>query len=453
MKFYALSAWLLCLPMASTAFLARPSPSFASKHFVTTSSEDLELTRQIIMNHVSGGSFVEEEEEAPAAAISYSLPSEADYAKLKSPPRPANDLMIKAALGETVDKTPIWLFRQAGRHLPEYQAYKEETGRSFLDLLAFPDSVAECTMQPLRRYEVDAAILFSDILVIAEALGIEVTMPGGVGILVPNPLKGPEEVATRIPPASDMTKEYVEKHLGHVLEAVRQIRDIMEKEDKSIPLIGFSAAPWTLLFYMVGGSSKKNNEIGMKWLNEHPEESKVLLQTLTKIVIEYMSAQVENGAHMLQVFEAMGMMIDEEHFSKYAKPCLAEIQKELKKRFPDVPLMVFTRGACFANAEMAELGYDVVTMDGDVDRSTARATVGPNTSLQGNYDPRNLIEGEGKSVETVRQTARELLEDLGPQRLIANLGEGLGGKESTELVKAFVDSIHEESAAMIATED
>ena len=200
-------------------------------------------------------------------------------------------------------------------------------------------------MQPLRRYEVDAAILFSDILVIAEALGIEVTMPGGVGIQVPNPISGPEEVEKRIPSVNEISKEFVHDKLGHVIKAVTQIRDTMDREDKSIPLIGFSAAPWTLLFYMVGGSSKKNVDIGKKWLNDHPNESVSLLQTLTKIVIEYMSAQVEAGAHMLQVFEAMGMMIDEDNFYKYAKPCLEEIAKELKQRFPTVPLMVFARGA------------------------------------------------------------------------------------------------------------
>jgi len=407
-----------------------------------SADEDLELTRQILMGQIASDSG--------APGTDESLPTRKAYS---SPSRPQNDLMIRAALGETVEKTPVWLFRQAGRHLPEYSAYKEETGRNFVELLKYPESVAECTLQPVRRYDLDAAILFSDILVIAEALGIEVTMPGGVGILIPEPLAGPEEVATRIPSLDQIDEAFVEDKLGHVLEAVRQIRSKMEEEGKSVPLIGFSAAPWTLLFYMVGGSSRKNNEIGMKWLSEHPHESQKLLDILTKVVIEYMSKQVENGAHMLQVFEAMGMMIDEENFDKFALPCLAQISKELKFRYPDVPLMVFSRGASFANAKLSKMEYDVITIDGSVSRSTARATVGDSVALQGNYDPRELIEdADGtKTPETVRETAREMLEALGPQKLIANLGEGLGGKESTKLVDAFVNSIHEESASIISS--
>lgn len=279
-------------------------------------------------------------------------------------------------------------------------------------------------------------------------------MPGGVGIQVPHPLSGPEEVASRIPSLDQISEAFVEEKLAHVFEAIRQIRQKMEVEGQKVPLIGFSAAPWTLLYYMVGGSSKKNNDIGMKWLDEHPEESKTLLDILTKVVIEYMSKQVENGTHMLQVFEAMGMMIDEEHFNKFALPCLKEISRELRSRYPDVPLMVFSRGASFANAGLSKLEYDVITIDGDVDRSTARDTVGDQVALQGNYDPRELIEDEdgSKTPETVRTTARKMLEELGPQKLIANLGEGLGGKESTDLVEAFVNSIHEESAAMISAE-
>eukprot|EP00529_Nitzschia_sp_RCC80_P022560 CAMPEP_0113481464 /NCGR_PEP_ID=MMETSP0014_2-20120614/22423_1 /TAXON_ID=2857 /ORGANISM="Nitzschia sp." /LENGTH=479 /DNA_ID=CAMNT_0000374963 /DNA_START=83 /DNA_END=1522 /DNA_ORIENTATION=- /assembly_acc=CAM_ASM_000159 len=448
-------------PLATTGssrVVSSPSMSLM-KATATPSEVDLELTRKAIAKHFG-------DDDTPSSSVSAKTPSGTPMqlddlnfdserkSSYKTPSRPTNDLMIRAALGQTVEKTPTWLFRQAGRHLPEYQAYKEETGRNFVELLSFPESVAECTLQPIRRYEVDAAILFSDILVIAEALGIEVTMPGGVGIQVPQPLAGPEEVSTRIPPLADINEKFVEDKLAHVLEAVRQIRQKMTEEGKDIPLIGFSAAPWTLLFYMVGGSSKKNTDIGMKWLDEHPEESKTLLSILTKVVIEYMSAQVENGAHMLQVFEAMGMMIDEENFDKFAMPCLKEISKELKIRFPDVPLMVFSRGASFANSGLSELEFDVITIDGSVSRDTARQVVVDRVALQGNYDPRELIEAEdgSKTPETVRQTVREMLEALGPQKLIANLGEGLGGKESTTLVKAFVDAVHEESAAMISGE-
>lgn len=412
-----------------------------------TKEEDLDLTRQVILDFMDRNAECDETAFADSGVINVSFDRKESY---QSHPRPENDLMIRAALGETVERTPVWLFRQAGRHLPEYRAYKEETGHNFLEMLEHPEDVAECTMQPIRRYDLDAAILFSDILVICEALQVDVTMPGGVGILVPNPLTEPEEVERRIFPTEFMTEQYVYTHLGTVMESIRQIREQMANENKSIPLIGFSAAPWTLLYYMVGGSSKKDTEIGMTWLREYPAESTRLLETLTKLIVEYMSAQVETGVHMLQVFEAMGMMIDEENFDKYCMPCLKIIFDELKGRFPDVPLMVFARGASFANTKLATIGYDVITMDGDVLRSTARTTIGNDVTLQGNYDPKELIAEDGNSIETVRATAKQMLKELGPQRLIANLGEGLGGRESPELVDAFVTAIHEESEIMIA---
>jgi len=361
---------------------------------------------------------------------------------------PKNDSMIKAARGEVVDRTPVWLFRQAGRHLPEYQEYKKNRGKNFLQLLDDPEDVCEVTMQPVRRYKLDAAILFSDILVIAEAMNVAVEMPGGKGIVVPRPIETPKDLETKIPKTIN-----VEEKLSHVLKSVRRINEQIEKEGLEIPLIGFSAAPFTLMYYMVGGSSRKNTDSGMKWLKNHPEASRDLLGRLTTVVIDYLDLQIQNGAHMVQVFEAMCEHIEEKEFYDFALPEMEKIAKELKKRHPTVPLLGFARDAPYAIADLQRIGYDCITLDTVMDRTYARNTLAEAaggkekmSSVQGNFDPTLLIDG---SFEDIEKEAKKMLEDFGPQKLIANLGAGLGGKEDCAKVDYFVNAIHRLSEEMI----
>lgn len=384
------------------------------------------------------------------AAISGPISRQAAMSAADSP-------LCQVARGEEASgpvKVPMWVFRQAGRHMPEYNEYKAARGKNFLELLQDPADVAEVTLQPLRRYKVDAAILFSDILVVAEALGISVEMPGGKGIQVPEPLQSPEDLVRLPPQAEAATPEFIESRLAHVLESVRLILQKMETEGFGhLPLIGFSAAPWTLFFYMVGGSSKKNTDAGERWLSEHPEASARLLELLRGVITEYLSAQVRAGCHVLQVFEAMGDKISTDNFHKWALPAMEQIATELKRRHPEVPLMVFPRGASYALPALQTAGYDVVSVDTETELGQAAASLRDEqqrtgssriATLQGNFDPRFLRPADGGSIEVVRREVQKMLASLGPQdRLIANLGEGLNGAESPELVEAFVDAVHD----------
>jgi len=295
-------------------------------------------------------------------------------------------------------------------------------------------------------------------------------------------------VASRLPASIDVKKE-----LSHVIRAVSLIKEELKGK---VPLIGFSAAPWTLMYYMVGGSSKKNKEVASTWLKTNPVESQKLLDLLTTVVIDYMSAQVEAGADMIQVFEAMGEFISEEDFYRFvllfpafrkvlflarphptlslslslsfsfflsshrwALPTLQRICSELRKRHPITPLLVFPRGAPYALAKLQQAGFDVVSMDTKTDRVKARELLaaaakkelpphGRVSGLQGNFDVALLQEGAA-TTDQVRAATEAILKELGPQALIANLGEGLTGKEDPALVAAFIDAVHDTSRKLI----
>ncbi len=354
-----------------------------------------------------------------------------------------NDLLLRAARQEAVERVPVWMMRQAGRYLPEFREVRAEA--DFFRVCGTPDLATEVTLQPLRRFPLDAAIIFSDILVVPQAMGLEVVMVPGKGPHFPDPLRKPGDLA-RVR-GFDLPTADVREELGYVYDAIAMTRRVL---DGRVPLIGFAGAPWTLMAYMLEGGGSKLFAESKRWLYAHPEESKQLLDRVTDVVIEHLVAQADAGAQALQVFDSWAGELGPLQFAEFALPYLERIADELKERVPDVPLVVFARGAHYALDALANTNYDVVGLDWTVMPEAARAIVAERKALQGNLDPAALFATPRDIRSLVERMLRGYAVTGSLNGVIANLGHGMMPTHDPDNAGAFVSAVQDVSRAMIA---
>ncbi|MBV7388422.1 uroporphyrinogen decarboxylase [Pasteurellaceae bacterium TAE3-ERU1] len=346
-----------------------------------------------------------------------------------------NDRYLRALLREQVDATPIWMMRQAGRYLPEYKQTRAQAG-DFMSLCRNAELACEVTLQPLRRYDLDAAILFSDILTIPDAMGLGLSFGAGEGPKFAHPITSSREVQNL--PIPDPEGE-----LGYVMNAVRTIYRAL---DGQVPLIGFSGSPWTLATYMVeGGASKAFTKI-KKMLYSEPHLLHQLLDKLAKSVTLYLNAQIAAGAQAVMVFDTWGGVLAHRDYREFSLQYMHQIVDGLTRnaRNRRVPVTLFTKGGGLWLEAIAATGCDAIGLDWTVDIAQARARVGDKVALQGNLDP-SVLYG---SQETIERAVSEILRDFGPGTgHVFNLGHGIHQDVPVESPKILVDAVHRLSAS------
>ena len=280
-------------------------------------------------------------------------------------PQPANDCLLRALRREPVGTTPVWMMRQAGRYLPEYRQVRERVG-SFMDLCRTPELACEVTLQPLRRFPLDAAILFSDILTIPDAMGLGLTFLDGEGPRFERPLRTLRDIeALRVPDP--------EQDLGYVMDAVRLIR---RELDGRVPLIGFSGSPWTLATYMLEGGSSKDFRATKTLLYEHPVQCQQLLTVLTHAVSAYLATQIAAGAQAVMIFDTWGGILTPRDYRAFSLAAMGRVVRHVKAQAPQVPVILFTKGGGAWLESMAASGCDALSLDWSTDLGVARARVG-----------------------------------------------------------------------------
>ena len=352
----------------------------------------------------------------------------------------ANDRLLRALRREPVDATPVWLMRQAGRYLPEYRATRARAG-SFLAMAKTPELACEVTLQPLARFDLDAAILFSDILTVPDAMGLGLYFVDGEGPKFERPIRSVADVDKLFVP--DMAGE-----LRYVMDAVSLIR---KELDGRVPLIGFSGSPWTLACYMVeGGGSDSYSKIKSMLLNE-PAALHRLLEVTTDAVIAYLSAQRAAGAQVLQVFDTWGGVLAPHHYREFSLRYLARIAQELQRGngAERIPLILFGKGNAPYLAELADSGAEALGVDWLISLEDARQNTAGKVALQGNLDPATLYGSPEAIRDEVRRTINSYARggDGSNTGHIFNLGHGLSPDMDPDHVRVLVDAVHEFSAA------
>lgn len=334
-----------------------------------------------------------------------------------------NDLILRAARGEEIERYPVWLMRQAGRILPEYRAVRAALS-GFKELVETPERAAEVTVQPVDLLDVDAAIIFSDILVVPEAMGLEYQMVEKKGPWFEQTIRSEEELF-RAEIGFD-----IEDRLGYVLEAIR----ITNRElNGRVPLIGFAGAPWTIFCYMTEGQGSKTFSVSRKILYTQPALAHELLRRITEVTIQYLKAQIKAGAHMVQLFDSWAGVLGKQQYAEFGLKYLEMIAAAID----EVPVTLFSKGAYHSIAELAALECNTIGVDWNTDMRMARMLVGKDRTLQGNLDPCALY----ASHKEVEHLTNNMLNSFESRRHIVNLGHGVYPDVDPEKVKTFIKTV------------
>ncbi len=335
-----------------------------------------------------------------------------------------NNLLIEALKGLSVDRPPVWMMRQAGRYLPDFMKLKEKY--DFFTRCRTPELVTEITLMPINQIGVDAAIIFSDILVVLQAMNIEVEMREGIGPFLPNPIKDKESLNQVILPD-------VHEHLGYVFDAVK----LTKKElNNRVPLIGFAGAPWTLFCYALQGQGSKNFNIAKAFCYQHPELAKELLQKITTTTIAYLREKVKAGADVIQLFDSWGGLLSPKDYQVFSWFYSQQIIDALSS---SVPVIIFGKGCWFALPEMGKSGASAIGIDWTCSARNARYLSGGQVTLQGNFDPSKLL----LPISEIKLQVKQMINEFGKESYIVNLGHGILPNVPVDHAKAFVDAVKE----------